>query len=182
MAELPARLTVPCPVFSNLGLDLARPFVVKRERCGVATRGNPGTMKVWAVILLCLNTHAVKILMVRGYSTEDFLLMWDGFVADHGQPATVHTDRGSQLVSAAKRTAESEGVEYDWDVISNSMQGKTVWYFAPPGGQHRNGAPEAFVKKFKRSLSLLTGDKKLSMRHTATTQAASIHSNVPSGL
>ena len=94
MAKLPPRLTVPCPVFSHLGLDLAGPFVVTRERGGMATRGNPGTMKVWAAILLCLNTHAVKILLVRGYSTEDFLLTWDGFVADHGEPATVHTDRG----------------------------------------------------------------------------------------
>ena len=43
------------------------------------------------------------------------------------------------------------------------MKGKTCWSFAPAGGQHRNGAPEAFVKKFKRSLSILSGDRKLSM-------------------
>ena len=98
MAELPLRIVVPCPVFTHLGMDLAGPFEVTRESGGIATRGNPGTMKVYAVIFLCLTTHAVHIALARGYSTEDFLLAWDGFVADRGQPATVHTDQGSQLV------------------------------------------------------------------------------------
>ena len=129
----------------------------------MGTRGNLGTLKIWAAILLCLNTHAVKIRLVRGYSTQDFLLMWSAFVADHGEPATVHTDQGSQLKSAAKRIAEAEEGEYDWESIAKSMEGKTNWFFAPLGGQHRNGAPEAFVKKFKRSMTLLTNGKRLSL-------------------
>ena len=32
MAALPPRITLPCPVFSHLGLDLAGPFVVTREK------------------------------------------------------------------------------------------------------------------------------------------------------
>ena len=117
MAQLPPRLCVPCPPFTNIGLDLAGPFVVTRERGGMVTMGNPGTMKVWAGIYLCLNTHTIHIAIIRGYSTEDFLLAWDGYIADRGEPGTVHTDRGSQIVSTAKRLAETDEVDYDWKRI-----------------------------------------------------------------
>ena len=31
MSVLPARLTVPCPVYSHVGVDLAGPFLVRKE-------------------------------------------------------------------------------------------------------------------------------------------------------
>jgi hypothetical protein len=34
-----------------------------------------------------------------GYSTSDFLLAYDSQVSDHGKPANVHSDQGSQLVA-----------------------------------------------------------------------------------
>ena len=70
-------------------VDLAGPFVCKREGASRRTRRNPGTMKVWAVLFVCLQVKAVKIYLVGGLHTEDFLLAWDSFVADHGQPAVV---------------------------------------------------------------------------------------------
>ena len=103
-------------------------------------------MKVWVVLLVCLNTKALKLYVGGGYSTEDFLLVWASFVADHGQPLTCHSDRGSQLVSAAKENPDMETPGYDWDMVASSMTGKTVWYFTPAQAQFRNGAVEIFVK------------------------------------
>ena len=163
MSVLPPRLAVPFPVFTHVGLDLAGPFIVKREKTTISTRGNPGKMKVWAALFVCLTVKAVKIYMIRGYSTEDFLLAWDEFVADCGQPLTVHTDRGSQLVAAGKESEEVDRIKYDWGVISKSTQGKTDWHYTPPGAQFRNGALEVFVKKFKRTLEHRFKDKTLSM-------------------
>ena len=112
-------------------------------------------MKVWVVLLVCLNTKALKLYVGGGYSTEDFLLVWASFVADHGQPLTCHSDRGSQLVSAAKENPDMETPGYDWDMVASSMAGKTVWYFTPAQAQFRNGAVEIFVKKFKRTFEHL---------------------------
>ena len=62
MAVLPPRLTVPCPVFSHVGVDLAGPFTVWKEGNSRVTRRNTGTMKVWSVLFVCLNTLSWRIL------------------------------------------------------------------------------------------------------------------------
>ena len=127
---------------------------LQEGRGSKVTRRNTGTIKVWAVIFVCLQVKAVKIYMAGGLNTEDFLLVWDSFVADFGQPLVVYSDRGTNLVSAAKEGGDKLGdlPRYDWDRIENYNRGKTVWEFHPPGSQFRNGAVEVFVKKFKRYL------------------------------
>ena len=165
MAPLPQALTVPCPPFTNVGLDLMGPFVVKKMGGGKTTRGVTGTFKCWGLLALCLNVKAIKIYTVCGYSTAEFLLAYEQFTADHGHPATIHSDRGSQLVSAAK---EVEWPEYDWDLIEKSSGSHTVWTFCPSGAQFRNGAVEAYVKKAKRSITHAYGDKNFNMQELNT--------------
>ena len=151
MASLPVELGVPCPAFSNLGVDLAGPFQVSSMLKRRGTRRGQGTMKVWSVLVMCLNTRALRIYLAPGYSTEDFLLAWTEVVSDCGVPRRVHSDRGTQLVSAA---GNIESPDYDWDVISKQSGGRTQWTFCPSGAQWRNGAIESFVKRFKKSLEL----------------------------
>ena len=153
MSVLPARLTVPCPVFSHVGLDLAGPFLVKKQGGSQVTRRNTGTFKIWVVLFVCLSTKALKLYVAGGYATGDFLLTWDAFAADHGEPLTCHSDRGSQLTSAAKVNPDMEVPDYDWDVVAESTKSKTAWYFTPAQAQFRNGAVEIFVRKFKRTLT-----------------------------
>ena len=74
MGTLPQYLSVPSPCFTYVAVDLAGPFLVKKEGASKVTRRNTGTMKVWAVLIVCLQTKAVKIYMVGGLSTEEFLL------------------------------------------------------------------------------------------------------------
>ena len=152
MGELPAQLMVPCPCFSYVAVDLAGPFLCKKQGSAQTTRKNCGTMKVWAVLIVCLQTKAVKIYLAGGLSTEDFLLVWDEFVADHGQPLVANSDRGSNLVAASKEGREWELPNYDWDKVERTTRGKTEWHFHPPQSQFRNGAVESMVKKFKRTL------------------------------
>ena len=150
MAVLPTHLSVPSPCFSFVAMDLAGPFICKKKGSSKAKRKNTGTMKVLAVLVVCLQTKAVKIYVAGGLSTEDFLLAWDGFVSDHGQPMVAYSDRGTNLVAAAKEGEDSELPNYDWGSIEKS--GKTEWHFHPAQSQFRNGAVESFVKKFKRTL------------------------------
>ena len=58
MSVLPAEIAVPCPPFTNVGVDLAGPFLLKIDGGGRKTRQNTGTMKSWVVVVLCLNTKA----------------------------------------------------------------------------------------------------------------------------
>ena len=151
MASLPEELCVPCPAFSHVGVDLAGPFKVFSMLKKRNTRRSEGTLKVWAVLVLCLNTSALKIYLVPGYSTQDFMVAWVEFESDCGIPKKVHSDRGSQLVSAAE---DIDTPDYNWDMIGTSRKGQTVWDFCPAGAQWRNGAVEAQVKQFKKSLEL----------------------------
>lgn len=108
------------------------------------TRKGTGQMKVWAVILVCLNTRAVRIEVAPGYSTKDFMIAWKCYTADVGQPSTVHSDKGSQLVKAAKDL--DEGLDYDWDKIVEEVGAKVKWTFCPAEAAFRNGTAESFVK------------------------------------
>ena len=151
MSSLLEELAVPCPAFSNIGLDLAGPFTVISMVKKRSTRGGSGTMKVWCVLVVCLNTRAVKAYLIPGYSTEDFFIAWTEIIADCGVPRKVHSDRGSQLVSAAGKL---ESLSFDWEEISRKSGGGTIWNFCPSGAQWRNGAVEAQVKRLKRSLEI----------------------------
>ena len=155
MAVLPESIQVQCPPFTNIGLDLCGPHTVK------AMTNKRATMKVWIVLFLCLNTKAISIELAPGYSTKDFLLAYTCHISQRGVPALVHSDRGSQLVAAHKEVCE-DPLRYDWDAIAatTSHEG-TTWDFTPAGGQWRNGAAEAFVKKFKHSFYHLYKDSRL---------------------
>ena len=150
MATLPPELTMPCPPWTHVGLDLAGPLDVKIVGGAKATRTNKGTFKAWIVLILCLNTKAIKLYVTCGYATKDFLLAFDQHVSDCGHPRLVHSDRGSQLISAAKKL-ETEA-QFDFQEISQATSDNTAWRFCPSQGQWRNGATEIFVKKTKRSL------------------------------
>ena len=169
MGTLPQYLSVPSPCFTYVAVDLAGPFLVKKEGASKVTRRNTGTMKVWAVLIVCLQTKAVKIYMVGGLSTEDFLLAWQSFESDHGQPMIAHSDRGTNLVAAARENkSEAEVPAYDWESITRVTKGRTDWHFHPAQSQFRNGAVESMVKKFKRTLVHKFGSKLMFMLELQT--------------
>ena len=145
ISALPNQVQIPSPPFTNIGIDLLGPIMVK------AMVNKRARMKVWVVIFVCLNVKAVSMELAPGYSTSDFLLAFSSHVSQRGEPSFVHSDRGSQLVSAQKNLGD-DLPRYDWEYISSSSSRHgTTWKFTPPGAQWRNGATEAFVKKFKRS-------------------------------
>ena len=100
-------------------------FVTSSMAGAKSTRGVQGTFKVWGVLILCLNTKAVKLYVAAGgYSTAEFLMAFEQFTSDHGKPAMVHCDWGSNLVSAAR---EVEAPYLDWDMIERASDMKTKW-------------------------------------------------------
>ena len=100
MAALPPEVQVPCPPFSNIGVNLCGPLIVH------SMTNKRASLKVWNVIIVCLITKAVTMYLAPGYSTEDFMLAYNSHISDHGLPNKVHSDKGSQLVAAGKNTYE----------------------------------------------------------------------------
>ena len=138
-------------------------------------------MKVWVVIFICLNTKAVSMELAPGYSTNDFMLAYSSYVSQRGEPGFVHSDRGSQLVSAQK-LLKDDLPNFDWSTIASSSALKgTTWRFTPAGAQWRNGATESFVKKFKKSFLHLYKNAELNYAelHCAVKRIANILNNRP---
>ena len=107
----------------------------------------------------------MKLYVVPGYDVYSFLITYSRFVADHGPPALVVSDRGSQLVKAGSLIGESaEPKAWDWEDISRKgAKSGTKWVFVEAGSQWRNGLVERQVGVLKRSMmSVLQARKDLS--------------------
>ena len=96
MSDIPEHQLQPCPPFSFVSLDFAGPYQVK------AMGNSRTTLKVWALVIICQNTRAIKVYATAGYSTDEFFTAYTRFTSNHGNPLLVVTDSGSQLVKAKK--------------------------------------------------------------------------------
>ena len=76
---------------------------------------------MWGVVLVCLDMHAAKLYLVRGYSTEYLTFAQTWHTADWGVPLTVYTDKGMQLVQV--------GQEQDYDQDAVKTMASEDWKF-----------------------------------------------------
>ena len=168
MNLLPDRLQVPAPCFTHLGVDLAGPVLIRDMVVTKATRRSNIYKKMWVAVYVCLQTKAVKLYLLPGYSAEDFLLGWEQHIYDCGKPATVHSDAGTNLVSASKdlQTGEVGDDTIDYQEVARSTG--VAWFFAPPGAQFRNGCTEAYVKKLKHTLLIQYKEAKMNVVEMVT--------------
>ena len=115
MGYLPVeRFQVGFPPFTNVSLDLAAPILVLDM---VKKRT---TIKCWPVIFCCLNTGAVHLELLHTYGAEAFLMRWKVFTCTRGDPKLVVSDKGSQLMAAAKVidwTKKEDPTQWDWHRI-----------------------------------------------------------------
>ena len=147
MARIRPERLVVCRPWTYTALDFAGPYKVR----GVVN--SRARIKCWIIVYVCCSTKAVCLLSTYGHSTQSFLIRHEEFVARHGAPSKVVSDRGSQLVSAGRVLAAKESPEsWDWSRITSENR-TSSWEFVPIGSQHRNGLPEATVKVLKKSLA-----------------------------
>ena len=136
----------PCPPFTHVCLDYMGPQIVHDE----VKKRTP--MKIWVLVYTCRSTRAVELLAVSGYSTDKFLLRHKEFVSRHGDPQTLVSDRGTNLVKAGMiLDADSHPTNWNWKKIVESNR-TTNWIFTEIGCQWRNGLSEAMVKLTKKCL------------------------------
>ena len=107
-------LQVPAAPFTNIGIDLLGPLVVK------SMVDKRATMKICVVLFVCLNVKAVLMELSPGCFTAHFLLVYDAHVNQWGLLSYVHFDRGSQLVSTHKEVISEQQLWLGSDIYINS--------------------------------------------------------------
>ena len=93
MSQFPAEKSQITPPFYNIQMDIVygfqgRPFTKARTRC-----------KLYALVIVCINTSATNILCIETISTEEVINALLRHSAHYGLPANVFVDNGSQLLA-----------------------------------------------------------------------------------
>jgi hypothetical protein len=131
MAPLIKERTLGTYPFEDTGCDLAGPFL-----CSAGARRSPH--KRWVIVWTCLTTRAVRLDYVTDLSKNAFLRAFVRFRARNNEPKQIHSDCGSNFVSAAK-SLKNESPHLKWKFIS-------------PGSPWMGGAWEIMVKIMKKAL------------------------------
>jgi hypothetical protein len=85
---------VPC--FYHSMADIAYGF------CGKPHKSSRTTIKVYALVIVCLLTSATSILALEGLQTQDVVLALERHSGRHGVPAALYVDQGTQLTNLDK--------------------------------------------------------------------------------
>ena len=108
--------------------------------------------KCWIIVYVCRSTKAVCLLPTANYDAESFLIRHEEFVSRKGQPRSIVSDRGCNLVKSGIVIASKDSPStWNWEEVVRRNSAST-WEFVPVGAQHRNGLSEATVKVLKQSL------------------------------
>ncbi len=145
-------------MFQSVAIDLFGPVEyqqhVKKRQVG----------KGWGVVFVCTTTSALHVEFMDTYSTDSFLLALRRFMSIRGTPTRFQSDRGEQLVAAAKQVAT-------WDfkeVVQWAGRKGIEWTLVPTGGQHFNGQAERMIGLIKKQLWKTFEGKKLTHEETLT--------------
>jgi hypothetical protein len=126
--------------------------------------------KGWGVVFVCTTTSALHVEFMDTYSTDSFLLALRRFMSVRGTPTRFQSDRGEQLVAAAKQVAT-------WDfkeVVQWAGRKGIEWTLVPTGGQHFNGQAERMIGLIKKQLWKTFKGKKLTHEETLTVLAEAV--------
>ena len=144
MADLPPeRCTVVERPFTHVGLDLFGPFLVAQGR---------STVKRYGCIFTCLSVRAIHLEVLPSLHTDAFINGLRRFCARRGQPVTIRSDRGTNLVGAQSELLK-EVKRLDKSKIHNAMRRMDIeWSFNPPMSSHQGGVWERMIRTVRKVL------------------------------
>ncbi|KAK4474338.1 hypothetical protein MN116_000491 [Schistosoma mekongi] len=146
MGPLPSwRMEVGNYPFEYVGIDLFRPFVVKRGR---------GTFKRYGCLFTCLKMRAVHIEMVHTLSSDAFLLVLLWFINLRGLPKIKLSDRGNNMVGGhmeIQKCLKDSKEKFHEELMKRDIE----WRFNPPYASYRGGLWERLIGIIKRVLSAM---------------------------
>ena len=167
MGQLPAERVTPDLVFNRVGIDYAGPICTKYGHVR-----KPTLVKSYVCVFVSLSVKAVHLELVSDLTTEAFIACLRRFVARRGKPSLIFSDHGSNFLGAArhlKELFEFLRLQESQDVIDNFCSNQDIeWKYIPERAPHFGGLWEAAVKSFKRHLSRIVGEVKLTFEELST--------------
>jgi len=93
MSEHPSPRTLIAPPFYATMADVAFGFH------GQTYKKSRSTIKLYALVLVCMTTGATNILVLEGLETQDICQALERHAARHGVPSDIYIDNGTQLLA-----------------------------------------------------------------------------------
>ena len=178
MSDLPADRLAMSPPFTNTGMDVFGPYLVKHGR---TTRRNTGTRKMWAIVFTCLVSRAIHIEPLPAMDITAFKNAFRRFTCLRGQCKILRSDRGTNFIGAANQDDSLDLAQLESELEKQQVQ----WIFNPPRAPHFGGVFERKVGSIKRIIDacmlqlgphrVLTDDELF----TFLAEAAAIINNTP---
>ena len=154
MGNVPKERLVNPIAWGHIELDLFGPMVCKSD---VNKRS---TKKVWAMLIIDVNSGAIHCDLVLDYSSQEVLKTLRRFASLRGWPLKISSDPGSQLQSASgNMTTWWPQMQKDLAELSTSQGFE--WDIRPANSPWRQGKSEVSIKIVKRLLKIAMGESKL---------------------
>lgn len=144
MGDLPRERLDPTPLFTNVGVDIFGPFIVKERR---------SELKRWGVILTCLYSRAVHLEVVDDLTTDSLINTLRCFQAIRGPIRTIFSDQGTNLVGA-KNLMEKELKEMAEGGLKEYLTKNRIEFkMNTPSGSHQRGVWERQIRTTRSILN-----------------------------
>ena len=151
MGEFPPEMLQNPVAWGFCQMDLFGPFECRSD---VNKRSSK---KTWAMIMEDVNSGAVHLDIIQDYSAEAVLFTLRRFGSLRGWPGAVHSDPGSQLVSASGKL-EAWWKTFEGRLRKLGAEKNFKWNISPPDSPWRQGKAERRIAIVKRLLRLSLGD------------------------
>jgi len=136
MTDLPTDRLHETPPFTNCGVDMFGPFMIKEGR---------KNLKRYGAIFTCLSSRAVHIESTSSLDTDSFILALRRFIARRGQVRLLRCDNATNLIGARAELRRSLE-EMDQKKIATFLHqngGDLIkWQHNPPRASHFGGVWE----------------------------------------
>jgi hypothetical protein len=144
------RLTSAAP-FTYCGVDLFGPCLIKDGR---------KELKRYGVLFTCLNSRAIHLKLANSLETDLFLNALRRFIARCGPVREIRSDRGTNLIGAAKELKdalkEMDDAKINKYLCRHSDTDWLVrWKPNPPAASHMGGVWERQIRTVRTILTLL---------------------------
>ena len=141
----PAARTHIAPPFYHCQMDTVFGFT------GQPYKNARKSMKLYALVIVCILTGATNILALEGLETQDVVQALERHAARHGMPAVIYVDNGTQLIALENFNFKLRDLQ---NHVSDSMGVEII--VSNPKSHEERGRVESKVKTLRSMLEKLS--------------------------
>lgn len=160
MGELPSFRVTPSKPFTNVGVDLAGPYLLKDGKLR-----NRTLTKAYIVLFICFSSKAIHLELASELTTHSFLNALKRFVARRGLCRNIFSDNGTNFVGTKNYLNDLyqnlNNIVSDNAIRAYLLNNKIQWHFNPVKSPSFGGLWERAIGSVKSHLRLILNDIRL---------------------